>query len=57
MDEFEDTLMPTICGQSLTEDGTEEELTVQLEFVSAIRFQDTCAMELLNLDMAKLRSI
>ena len=57
MDEFEDTLMPTICGQSLAEDGTEDELTVQLGFVSAIRCHDSCAMELLNLDVAKLRSI
>jgi len=57
VDEIEDTLMRIIWGQSFAKDGTEEELTEQLGFVSAIRCQDPCAMELLNLDVAKLRSI
>ena len=57
VDEFEDTLIHIICGQSFAEDGTEEEMTVQLEFVSAIRCHDPCAMELLHHGVAKLRSI
>ena len=47
VDEFEDTLIRIICGQSFAEDGTEEEMTMQLEFVSAIRYHDPCAMDLL----------
>ena len=57
VDEFEDTSIPIVCGQSFAKDGTEEEMTVQLEFVSAIRCHDTCAMELLHHGVAKLRSI
>ena len=57
VDVFEDTLMRIICGQSCAEDGTELEPTVQLEFDSAIRRHDPCAMELLNLVVAKLCSI
>ena len=57
VDVFEDTLMRIIWGQSFAKDGTEEELTVQLGFVSAIRSHDACAMELLNLDVVKFRSI
>jgi len=37
VDEFEDALIRIYCGQSFAEDGTEEELTVQLGFVSTIR--------------------
>ena len=57
VDEFEETSVHIICVQSLAENGTEEEMTVQLEFVSAILFQDPCAMELLHHGVAKLRSI
>jgi hypothetical protein len=57
VDEFEDTLIRIICGQSFADNGNEEEMTVQLGLVSAIRCHDPCAMELLNNDVAKLRSI
>jgi hypothetical protein len=57
VDEFEDTLIRIICGQSFAEDGTKGKLTVQLGFISAIRCHDPCPMELLNHDVAKLRSI
>jgi len=57
VNEFEDTLMHIICGQSFAEDRTEEELAMQLAFVTAIRSHDPRAMELLNHDMAKFRSI
>jgi len=57
VNEFEDTLMHIICRQLFAEGRTEEELTVQLAFVTAIRSHDPRAMDLLNLDMAKLRSI
>jgi hypothetical protein len=57
VDEFEDTLTRIIFGQSFDQNGTEEELTVQLSFVAAIHCHDPCAMELLNHDVAKLRSI
>jgi hypothetical protein len=57
VDEFEDILIRILCGESFAEDENEEELTVQLGFVSAIRCHDSCAMELLNHDVAKLRSI
>jgi hypothetical protein len=40
VDEFKDTLIRIICEQSFAEDGTEEELAVQLEFDSAIRCHD-----------------
>jgi hypothetical protein len=40
VDEIEDTLIRIICGQSFAHYGTEEELTVQLGFVSAIRCHD-----------------
>jgi hypothetical protein len=53
---FEDTLFRIICGQTLTENGNEEELTVQLGFFSALRCHDPCAMELINHDVAKIRS-
>ena len=51
------TLNRIICGQSFAEEEIEEELTVQMEFVTATRCQDPCAKELLNQDVAKLRSI
>jgi hypothetical protein len=57
VDEFVDTLFSNICGQSIAEKGTEEELTVQLGFLSAIRSHDPCAMELINHDVAKLCGI
>jgi hypothetical protein len=57
MYDFEDTLIHIIYGHSLAENGNEEELTVQLGFVSAIRCHDPCAMEMLNHDVAKLRRI
>jgi hypothetical protein len=57
VDEFEDTLTRISCGQAFAEDGTEEELTVQLGFVSTIRCQDTCAMELLIQDVAKFAAL
>jgi hypothetical protein len=57
VDEFEDILTHIICGQAFAEEGTEEELTVQLGFVSAIRCHDPCAMELLNHDVPILRNI
>ena len=40
VDGFEDTSVRIICGQSFAEDRTEEEMTMQLEFVSAIRCHD-----------------
>jgi hypothetical protein len=40
VDESEDTLILIICGQSFGKDGNEEELIVQLGFVSAIRCHD-----------------
>jgi hypothetical protein len=57
VDESEDTLIRIICGQSFAEDGTVEQMSVQLEFFSAIRYHDPYAMELLNHDVVKLRSI
>jgi hypothetical protein len=54
---FEGTLIGIVCRQSLTENGNEEELTVQLGFVSAIRCHEQCAMKLLYHDVAKLRRI
>ena len=57
VDDFEDTLIRVICGESSGENGNEEEVTVQLGFVSAIRCHDPCAMELINHDVTKLRSI
>jgi hypothetical protein len=56
VEEFENTLIRIICGHSFADDGNEEEMTVQLEFVSAIRCHDPCAMEMLNHGVAKLRS-
>jgi hypothetical protein len=50
-------LIRIICGQSFAEDGNEEELTVEMGFVSASRCHNPCAMELLNRAVAKLRSI
>ena len=57
VDDFEDTLIRIIRGQSFSENGNEEEVTVQLGFVSAIRCHDPSALELLNHDVAKLSSI
>jgi hypothetical protein len=55
--DFEDTIIGISCGQSFVDNGTKEELTMQLGFVSAIRCHDPCAMELLNQDVPKFRSI
>ena len=57
VDGFEDTSVRIICGQSFAEDRTDEEMTMQLEFVSAIRCHDPCTMELLHHVVAKIRSI
>jgi len=40
VNEAEDTTLRIICGQSITLDGTEEELTVQKRFVSVIPCHD-----------------
>ena len=55
LEEFEDILIRIVCGQLFAEDGNEEELTLQLRFVSTILCHEPRAMELLNHDVAKLR--
>jgi hypothetical protein len=57
LDDSEDALIRIICFQSFAEDGTEEKLALQLKFVSSNPSHDRCAMELLNHDVEKLRSI
>jgi hypothetical protein len=37
LDEAEDTTLRIICVQSFVQNGTKEELTVQLGFVSVVR--------------------
>jgi hypothetical protein len=54
LDEFGDKLIHIICVQSFAQNGTYEELTVQMGFVSAFPSHDQCAIELLNHDVAKL---
>jgi hypothetical protein len=55
--EVEDTTPRTISGQSLAQDGTEEELTVQKQFVSLIPCHDQCTMDLPNHAVTKLRNV
>jgi hypothetical protein len=57
VEEFEDTLIRISCGQSFAENEIKEELSMQMGFVSAIRCHDKCAMQLLNQDVPKFRSI
>ena len=57
MNETKDTTLCIICGQSFAQDGAEEDLTVQLRFVSVIRCHDPFTMDLLNRTVAKVRNI
>ena len=55
--EAEVTTLRIIFGQSFVQNGTEEELTVQLGFASVIRCHDPFVNKLLNQAVAKHRSI
>ena len=57
VNEAEDTTLRIIWGQLCAQNETEEELTVQKRFVSAIRCLEQCTMDLLNYAVTKLRKV
>jgi hypothetical protein len=57
VNEAEYTTLSTISGQSLAQNESEEERTVQKRFVSVIPCHDQCTIDLPNHAVTKLHNV